>query len=44
MDAGKCKFGMPSTVVDASSESVKVLREGPVSTDEIEKTLKKAVP
>lgn len=37
LDAGECELRMPSTVVDASSKRVKILREGPVPVREIEK-------
>lgn len=31
LDAGKCKLGMPSTVVDLTTERLKILREGPIT-------------
>lgn len=39
LDAGKCKLGVPSTVVDLTAEPFKVLREGPVTSEEIRKVL-----
>ena len=36
LDAGECELRKPSTVVDASSERVKILREGPIPASEIE--------
>jgi L-threonylcarbamoyladenylate synthase len=41
LDAGKCKLGIPSTVVDATSKRPKVLRRGPISEEEIRKVLSK---
>ncbi len=40
LDAGKCKLGTPSTVVDLSSRSLRVLREGPISKKELSTILK----
>ena len=40
LDAGKCKFGVPSTVVDASSKQIRVLREGPIPEEEIRRALR----
>ena len=28
LDAGKCKYGKPSTVVDATTDEIKIIREG----------------
>jgi L-threonylcarbamoyladenylate synthase len=42
LDSGKCKFGLPSTVLDLTSEQPKVLREGPISSGEIMKALAKS--
>ena len=38
LDAGKCKYGKPSTVVDATSDELKIVREGVIS--KIECTVK----
>ena len=35
LDSGKCKLGTPSTVVDLSSGPPRVLREGPISREEL---------
>ena len=35
LDSGKCKLGTPSTVVDLSSGAPRVLREGPISREEL---------
>ncbi len=35
LDAGKCKYGRPSTVVDVSEGEVKILREGVIKEREI---------
>ncbi len=35
LDAGKCKLGVPSTVVDLTKEPFEVLREGPITKEEI---------
>lgn len=35
LDAGKCKYGMPSTVVDCSSGKIEIIREGVISKKEI---------
>lgn len=40
LDSGKCKLGTPSTVVDLSSGSLRVLREGPISRKELSTILK----
>lgn len=39
LDAGKCKLGVPSTVVDLASGHPKILREGPISADKIKRVL-----
>ena len=39
IDAGRCKLGAPSTVVDLTVEPFEVLREGPVAVKEIRKAL-----
>ncbi len=41
LDAGKCKYSKPSTVVDLSSGEVEIVREGVVTEKEIMKLLKK---
>ena len=35
LDAGKCKYGKPSTVVDLSSGEIEVVREGVISKEEL---------
>lgn len=35
IDSGRCRLGTPSTVVDATAASPRVIREGPVSAEEI---------
>jgi L-threonylcarbamoyladenylate synthase len=40
LDSGKCRLGTPSTVVDLSSGSPRVLREGPISRKELSTILK----
>ena len=39
LDAGKCKLGMSSTVVDATTQRLKILRKGPISEEKIKKLL-----
>lgn len=39
IDAGRCKLGAPSTVVDLTVEPFEVLREGPVSGERIRRAL-----
>jgi len=35
LDGGKCKYGMPSTVVDLTSGEIQIVREGVISKEEI---------
>ncbi len=35
LDAGKCKYGKPSTVVDVTSGEIQIVREGVISEEEI---------
>ena len=37
LDAGKCKYGKPSTVVDATTDEIKIIREGVIPKEEIMK-------
>ena len=39
LDAGKCKLGVPSTIVDATARHLKILRKGPISEEKIKKLL-----
>jgi L-threonylcarbamoyladenylate synthase len=39
LDAGKCKLGVPSTVVDATTRKLKILRKGPIPEEKIKKLL-----
>ena len=39
LDAGKCKLGVPSTIVDATARHLKILRKGPISEKKIKKFL-----
>lgn len=39
LDAGKCKLGVPSTVVDTTAQRLKILRKGPISEEKIKKLL-----
>jgi len=39
LDAGKCKLGVPSTIVDATARHLKILRKGPISEKKIKKLL-----
>ncbi len=39
LDADKCKLGMPSTVVDLTGGRLEILREGPVTSEEVRKVL-----
>jgi L-threonylcarbamoyladenylate synthase len=41
LDAGRCKLGVPSTVVDVTPKRPKVLRSGPIPEEEIIKVLSK---
>lgn len=41
LDGGKCQGGIPSTVIDCSGEEPVILREGPISRDQIFKVLEK---
>ena len=36
---GKIKLGVGSTIIDCTSEKIKVLREGPIKLEEIKKQL-----
>jgi len=40
LDAGRCRLGRPSTVVDISSGTPKIIREGPISNSDLKKLLK----
>ncbi len=44
LDAGRCKLGKPSTVVDLSSGKLKILRKGPISSSKLNKILRKQKP
>ena len=35
LDAGKCKYGKPSTVVDATTGEIKIVREGAIGKDQL---------
>mgnify|MGYP001596989610 CR=1 FL=1 len=35
LDSGKCKYGKPSTVVDATSDEIKIIREGVIIKTEL---------
>jgi L-threonylcarbamoyladenylate synthase len=39
LDAGKCKLGVPSTIVDATARHLKILRKGLISEKKIKKFL-----
>ena len=39
MMEGKVSFGMASTIVDCTSVNVKVLRQGPITEEQIRKVL-----
>ncbi|MCC6500604.1 MAG: threonylcarbamoyl-AMP synthase [Anaerolineales bacterium] len=39
IDGGKTSGGVPSTVVDCTTDELKILREGPISLEEIRKKL-----
>ena len=39
LDAGKCKLGVPSTIVDATTRHIKIIRKGPISEEKIKKLL-----
>lgn len=41
IDGGRCEGGIPSTVVDTTSNSIKILRQGGISEEAIFKTLEK---
>lgn len=43
LDGGECPGGIPSTVVDCSNDEPVILREGPISEQEIRKTLEKEI-
>jgi L-threonylcarbamoyladenylate synthase len=40
IDGGRTPGGVPSTVVDCTTEEIKILRNGPISTEEIQYVLK----
>lgn len=44
MDSGRCKLGKPSTVVDISSGTPKIVREGPISSSELKRILRELKP
>jgi len=39
LDGGKCKYGIPSTIVEIEEGKVRILREGPIKREEIEKVV-----
>jgi L-threonylcarbamoyladenylate synthase len=39
VDGGRCRGEVPSTVVDTTVEPLRVLREGPISRDDLERAL-----
>jgi len=39
LDAGKCRLGVPSVVVDTTARHLKILRKGPISEEKIKKLL-----
>ncbi len=39
LDAGKCRYGKPSTVIDLSSGEIEIMREGVISKEKIRKIL-----
>lgn len=41
VDGGKCPIGTASTIIDMSSESIKILREGAISQNQIENIIGK---
>ena len=41
VDGGKCPIGTASTIIDLSSSNIKILREGAISKEEIEKIIGK---
>ncbi len=41
LDGGRCPGGVPSTVVDCTTEEVRILRPGTISMKEIEKALQR---
>jgi len=41
LDGGRCPGGIPSTVVDCTTEEVRILRPGTISMKEIEKALQR---
>ena len=43
LDSGECRIRTPSTVVDVTSDPPKILREGPIAAEEIEKVLRSAI-
>lgn len=44
LDGGSCTVGVESTIVDATSENLSVLRPGGVTREDLEATLGRAVP
>jgi len=42
LDGGKCPGGIPSTVIDCSTEEIRVLRQGMIDPIEIEAVLRKS--
>jgi len=41
IDGGKCEGGIPSTIVDTTSKTIKILRQGGISEDAIFQALEK---
>ena len=41
VDGGKCPIGTASTIIDMSSENIKILREGAISQSQIENIIGK---
>lgn len=40
MDEGEAKIGKPSTIIKIEKEGIKILREGPITKEELERVIK----
>jgi L-threonylcarbamoyladenylate synthase len=42
IDTGPCRFGEPSTVIDTTGDTIKIIRDGACSGEELEECLKRS--
>lgn len=39
VDGGEAKIGMPSTIIKIEDKKIKILREGPIKKDQLQKVI-----